>query len=139
MDELFQKAEVLFKEFGLVKIKFSGNQLVAICKRGKQTPSQQVNATVSCAIKLRKAVLNIQGHDLGFKAGISYGDVLSGFIGSRRLRFDIWGQSVSESAVNMQSAKNQKIKMSRYIMRALDKDQFEIETNLSESSQFLEL
>ncbi len=43
------KAEVLFKEFGLVKIKFSGNQLVAICKRGKQTPSQQVNATVSCA------------------------------------------------------------------------------------------
>ena len=139
MDELFQKAEVLFKEFGLVKIKFSGNQLVAICKRGKQTPSQQVNATVSCAIKMRKAVLNIQGHDLGFKAGISYGDVLSGFIGSRRLRFDIWGQSVSESAVNMQSAKNQKIKVSRYIMRSLDKDQFEIETNLSESSQFFEL
>ena len=39
----------------------------------------------------------------------------------------------------MQSAKNQKIKVSRYIMRSLDKDQFEIETNLSESSQFFEL
>ena len=139
MDELFQKAEVLFKEFGLVKIKFSGNQLVAICKRGKQTPSQQVNATVSCAIKLRKFLLNFQGNDLGFKAGISYGDVLSGFIGSRRLRFDIWGQSVRESAVNMQSANNEKIKVSKYIMRSLDKNQFEIGTNLSESSQFFEL
>ena len=139
IDELFQKAEVLFKEFGLVKIKFSGNQLVAICKRGKQTPSQQVNATVSCAMELRKVVFNIQGHDLGFKAGISYGDVLSGFIGSRRLRFDIWGQSVRESAVNMQSANNEKIKVSKYIMRSLDKIQFEIETNLSESSQFFEL
>jgi hypothetical protein len=139
MDELFQKAEVLFKEFGLVKIKFSGNQLVAICKGGKQTPSQQVNATVSCAIKLRKAVFNIQGYDLRFKAGISYGDVLSGFIGTKRLRFDIWGQSVRESAVNMQSANNEKIKVSKYIMRSLDKDQFEIETNLSESSQFFEL
>ena len=139
MDELFQKAEVLFKEFGLVKIKFSGNQLVAICKSGKQTPSQQVNATVSCAIKLRKAVFNIQGYDLRFKAGISYGDVLSGFIGTKRLRFDIWGQSVRESAVNMQSANNEKIKVSKYIMRSLDKNQFEIETNLSESSQFFEL
>ena len=139
MGELVQKAEALFKEFGLIKIKFSGNQLVAISKRGKQTPSQQVNATVSCAIKLRKAVLNIQGHDLGFKAGISYGDVLSGFIGTKRLRFDIWGQSVSESAVNMQSANNEKIKVSKYIMRSLDKDQFEIQTNLSESSQLFEL
>ena len=139
MDELLQIAEALFKEFGLVKIKFSGNQLVAVCKRGQQTPLQQINATVTCAIKLRNAVLNIQGHDLGFKAGISYGDVLSGFIGTNRLRFDIWGQSVSESAVNMQSANNEKIKVSKYIMRSLDKDQFEIETNLSESSQFFEL
>ena len=139
MNELVQNAEAILKEFGLVKIKFSGNQLVSICKRGKHTPLQQVNATVSCAIKLRKVLLNFQGNDLGFKAGISYGDVLSGFIGSKRLRFDIWGQSVSESAVNMQSAKNQKIKVSRYIMRSLDKDQFEIETNLSESSQFFEL
>ena len=139
MNELVQNAEAILKEFGLVKIKFSGNQLVSICKRGKHTPLQQVNATVSCAIKLRKVLLNFQGNDLGFKAGISYGDVLSGFIGSKRLRFDIWGQSVSESAVNMQSAKNQKIKVSRYIMRSLDKDQFEIETNLSESSPFFEL
>ena len=139
MNELVQNAEAILKEFGLVKIKFSGNQLVSICNRGKQTPLQQVNATVSCAIKLRKVLLNFQGNDLGFKAGISYGDVLSGFIGSKRLRFDIWGQSVSESAVNMQSAKNQKIKVSRYIMRSLDKDQFEIETNLSESSPFFEL
>ena len=139
MDELFQKTEALFKEFGLIKVKFSGNQLVAVCKRGKQTPLQQVNATVSCAIKLRNVVLNIQGHDLGFRAGISYGDVLSGFIGSKRLRFDIWGQSVSESAMYMQSANNEKIKVSKYIMRSLNKDQFEIETNLSESSQFFEL
>jgi class 3 adenylate cyclase len=139
MNELVQNAEAILKEFGLVKIKFSVNQLVSICKRGKHTPLQQVNATVSCAIKLRKVLLNFQGNDLGFKAGISYGDVLSGFIGSKRLRFDIWGQSVSESAVNMQSAKNQKIKVSRYIMRSLDKDQFEIETNLSESSPFFEL
>jgi class 3 adenylate cyclase len=139
MDELFQKTEALFKEFGLVKIKFSGNQLVAVCKRGKQTPLQQVNAAVSCAVKLRNVVLNIQGHDLGFRAGISYGDALSGFIGTKRRRFDIWGQSVSESAMYMQSANNEKIKVSKYIMRSLNKDQFEIETNLSESSPFFEL
>ena len=139
MDDLLQIAEALFKEFGLVKIKFSGNQLVAVCKRGQQTPLQQINATVTCAIKLRNAVLNIQGHDLGFKAGISYGDVLSGFIGTNRFRFDIWGQSVSESATYMHGASNEKIRMSRYIMRSLDKDQFDIETSLSESPQFFEL
>ena len=41
MDELLQKVEALFKECGLVKIKYSGNQFVAICKKGKQTPLQQ--------------------------------------------------------------------------------------------------
>lgn len=139
MDELLQKVEALFKECGLVKIKYSGNQFVAICKKGKQTPIQQVETTVSCAIKLRNTILNFQGHPLCFRAGISYGDALMGFVGASRLRFDIWGQSVSESATYMHGASNEKIRVSRYIMRSLDKDQFDIETSLSESPQFFEL
>jgi class 3 adenylate cyclase len=139
MDELLQKVEALFKECGLVKIKYSGNQLVAICKKGKQTPIQQVETTVSCAIKLRNTILNFQGYSLCFRAGISYGDALMGFVGASRLRFDIWGQSVSESATYMHGASNEKIRVSRYIMRSLDKDQFDIETSLSESPQFFEL
>lgn len=139
MDELLQKVEALFKECGLVKIKYSGNQFVAICKKGKQTPIQQVETTVSCAIKLRNTILNFQGHSLCFRAGISYGDALMGFVGASRLRFDIWGQSVSESATYMHGASNEKIRVSRYIMRSLDKDQYDIETSLSESPQFFEL
>lgn len=139
MDELLQKVEALFKECGLVKIKYSGNQFVAICKKGKQTPIQQVETTVSCAIKLRNTILNFQGHPLCFRAGISYGDALMGFVGASRLRFDIWGQSVSESATYMHGASNEKIRVSRYIMRSLDKDQYDIETSLSESPQFFEL
>jgi len=139
MDELLQKVEALFKECGLVKIKYSGNQFVAICKKGKQTPIQQVETTVSCAIKLRNSIINFQGHSLCFRAGISYGDALMGFVGASSLRFDIWGQSVSESATYMHGTSNEKIRVSRYIMRSLDKDQFDIETSLSESPQFFEL
>jgi len=139
INEVFQNAEALFIEFGLIRIKSSGDQLVAICKRGNLTPSQQANNTMLCAVKLRENVLDYEGGNLSLRAGISYGDALMGFVGSNTLCFDIWGECIEEAAQNLQSANREKIKVSKYIMRSVDKDLFKVESNLSETNQSFEL
>ena len=127
IDHIFQVAENLFKEYGLQKIKTSGQQILAVCKKGRLTPVQQVEATMQCAVKLRESLRYVKDPQMSIRIGISYGDVISGLIGTEKVRFDIWGQDVNIAYRNVQYAMPGKINMSKYVMRSLNKSKYTVE------------
>ncbi len=127
IDHLFQVAENLFKEYDLQKIKTSGQQILAVCKKGRLTPVQQVEATVQCAVKLRESLRYVKDPQMSIRVGISYGDVISGLIGTEKVRFDIWGEDVNIAYRNVQYAAAGKINMSKYVMRSLNKSKYTVE------------
>lgn len=127
IDHLFQVAENLFKEYDLQKIKTSGQQILAVCKKGRLTPVQQVEATVQCAVKLRESLRYVKDPQMSIRVGISYGDVISGLIGTEKVRFDIWGEDVNIAYRNVQYATPGKINMSKYAMRSLNKSKYTVE------------
>lgn len=127
IDHLFQVAENLFKEYDLQKIKTSGQQILAVCKKGRLTPVQQVEATVQCAVKLRESLRYVKDPRMSIRVGISYGDVISGLIGTEKVRFDIWGADVNIAYRNVQYAMPGKINVSKYVMRSLNKSKYTVE------------
>ena len=127
IDHLFQVAENLFREYELQKIKTSGQQILAVCKKGRLTPVQQVEATVQCAVKLRESLRYVKDPQMSIRVGIGYGDVISGLIGTEKIRFDIWGEDVNIAYRNVQYAAPGKINMSKYVMRSLNKSKYSVE------------
>lgn len=127
IDHLFQVAENLFREYGLQKIKTSGQQILAVCKKGRLTPVQQVEATLQCAVKLRESLRYVKDPQMSIRVGISYGDVISGLIGTEKVRFDIWGSDVNIAYRNVEYATPGKINMSKYVMRSLNKSKYTVE------------
>lgn len=127
IDHLFQVAENLFKEYKLQKIKTSGQQILAVCKKGRLTPVQQVEATMQCAVKLRASLRYVKDPQMSIRVGIGYGDVISGLIGTEKIRFDIWGEDVNIAFRNVQYAAPGKINMSKYVMRSLNKSKYSVE------------
>ena len=127
IDHLFQVAENLFKEYELQKIKTSGQQILAVCKKGRLTPVQQVEATMQCAVKLRESLRYVKDPQMSIRVGIGYGDVISGLIGTEKIRFDIWGEDVNIAFRNVQYAAPGKINMSKYVMRSLNKSKYSVE------------
>lgn len=127
IDHLFQVAENLFREYELQKIKTSGQQILAVCKKGRLTPVQQVEATMQCAVKLRESLRYVKDPQMSIRVGIGYGDVISGLIGTEKIRFDIWGEDVNIAYRNVQYAAPGKINMSKYVMRSLNKSKYSVE------------
>lgn len=121
MDTMFSTADNLFAEYGLVKIKSSGSQLLAVCKSHRLTPQQQVQKSLSCLRKLRIAASRIEKVDLVLHMGIDYGDVISGIIGQEKMRFDIWGETVNKAARNMEYAKPNAINASKRAVHFMNK------------------
>lgn len=127
VDHLFQVAENLFREYELQKIKTSGQQILAVCKKGRLTPVQQVEATMQCAVKLRESLRYVKDPQMSIRVGIGYGDVISALIDTEKVRFDIWGEDVNIAYRNVQYAAPGKINMSKYVMRSLNKSKYSVE------------
>lgn len=127
LDNIFHITENLFKEYGLVKIKTSGQRILAVCKRGRLTPGQQVEATITCVSKLRRALKFMHSPDITMRAGVSYGDVIAALIGTDKLRFDIWGDDVNVAYRNMELAEWNKINVTTYVMRCMNKKKYPVE------------
>ena len=126
MDTMFGTADNLFAEYGLVKIKSSGSQLLAVCKSYRLTPQQQLEKSLSCLRKLRIAASRIEKVDLVLHMGMDYGDVVSGIIGQEKMRFDVWGNTVNKAARNMEYAEPNSINASKRAVHFMNKRENDI-------------
>lgn len=97
LENIFGKFDQLAQKLGVEKIKTIGDAYMAIC--GAPVPTDhQVERMADFALAIVqecKAVSAHTGFELAVRVGIHTGPVIAGVIGSSRLCYDLWGDSVN--------------------------------------------
>jgi len=97
LEDIFGKFDQLAQQHGIEKIKTIGDAYMAIT--GAPVPiDHQVERMADFALAIVAACKNISantGFELAVRVGIHTGPVIAGVIGSSRLCYDLWGDSVN--------------------------------------------
>ncbi|MGH3634647.1 MAG: adenylate/guanylate cyclase domain-containing protein [Mycobacterium sp.] len=97
VDELVRQFDSAAESLGVERIRTLHNGYLASC--GVTTPRlDNVHRTVEFALEMRLIIdrFNSQtGHDLGLRADITTGKVVSGLVGRSSLTYDVWGAAAS--------------------------------------------
>ncbi|MBK9441828.1 MAG: adenylate/guanylate cyclase domain-containing protein [Comamonadaceae bacterium] len=97
LEEIFGKFDLLAKKHGVEKIKTIGDAYMAI-SGAPSVVDRQVERMADFAleiIQICKEISKNTGFDLAVRVGIHTGPVVAGVIGSSRLCYDLWGDSVN--------------------------------------------
>jgi class 3 adenylate cyclase len=97
LDALFTRFDALAAEHGLEKIKTIGDAYMAVAGAPEPRPDHAA-AALAFARGLLAAVIDTRvarGIDLQVRVGLATGPVIGGVIGTRRLLFDLWGDTVN--------------------------------------------
>jgi len=97
LEEIFGKFDHLAKKHGVEKIKTIGDAYMAI-SGAPSAVDHQVERMADFAleiIQICKEISKKTGFDLAVRVGIHTGPVVAGVIGSSRLCYDLWGDSVN--------------------------------------------
>jgi guanylate cyclase len=105
LDDLFSRFDALAERHGVEKIKTVGDAYMAVAGAPEPNPDH-----ASAAIDLGRAMLEVVAEarerasvHLALRVGLASGPVVGGVIGSRRILFDLWGDTVN-TADRMQSS-----------------------------------
>jgi class 3 adenylate cyclase len=97
VDELVQQFDSAAESFGVERVRTFHNGYLASC--GVTTPRlDNIHRTVDFALEMRRIIDRFNsetGHQLGLRAGITTGNVISGLVGRSSLVYDMWGSAVS--------------------------------------------
>jgi len=97
LEEIFGKFDQLAQAHGVEKIKTIGDAYMAIC--GAPVPTDhQVERMADFALAIVQKCKTMSAHtgfELAVRVGIHTGPVIAGVIGSSRLCYDLWGDSVN--------------------------------------------
>ena len=97
LDGMFTTFDELAEQHGLEKIKTIGDAYMAVAGAPLARPDHAVVA-VEFARSLIRAVRAIRertGLEIQVRIGVASGPVVAGVIGTRRLQFDLWGDTVN--------------------------------------------
>jgi len=97
LEEIFGKFDLLAKKHGVEKIKTIGDAYMAI-SGAPSAVDRQVERMADFALEIIhicKEISKKTGFDLAVRVGIHTGPVVAGVIGSSRLCYDLWGDSVN--------------------------------------------
>jgi len=100
LDDLFSRFDVLAAEHGIEKIKTVGDAYMAAAGAPADRPDHAI-----AALEFGRAVLGEVAEwrrtnhlELGVRIGMASGPVVGGVIGSQRMVFDLWGDTVNTAA-----------------------------------------
>lgn len=93
----FRVIEKQLDKHGLIKIKSSGDKILAVHKINTVTSQQQLQNTLEALGKIKRALAAVKDFELDFRSGIDTGDVISALVGQKKLQFDIWGSAVNDA------------------------------------------
>lgn len=130
IDFYFSAFDDIISRHGLEKIKTIGDSYM--CVAGIPTPRpDHASAVLSAALEIRQFVADQRDEKLkqfGFpfdiRIGIHTGPVVAGVVGSSKIAFDIWGETVNIAARMEQSCEPDRINISEATY-ALIKEEFE--------------
>ena len=110
LNTIFGKFDALAATHGLERIKTVGDSyMAAIGLEADNSPSktaEQIKATLACARAMHAAAHNItlSGKPVKLRIGIHNGPVMAGVIGTGRIAYDAWGDTVNLASRMEQTA-----------------------------------
>ncbi len=127
IDNYFRAFDEITGKYGLEKIKTIGDAYMAIGGIGK-TFSNGAEKMVMAALEMQefagKQVDNIQAKEkISLRIGIHTGDVIAGVVGTKKLQYDIWGDTVNVAARMEQNSESFRVNISEATYQ-LVKDKF---------------
>ena len=130
LDFYFRAFDEIITRHGLEKIKTIGDSYM--CAGGIPTPRpDHARAVLSAALEIRQFVVDQReqkleqlGYPFDIRIGIHTGPVMAGVVGSSKMAYDIWGETVNIAARMEQTCEPDKINISEDAY-ALVKDEFE--------------
>jgi histidine kinase len=128
IDNYFRAFDEIIGRYGLEKIKSIGDAYMAIGGIGK-TLYNGAQKMVQAALEMQqfaKQRLNEgSAEQIQLRIGIHTGVVIAGVVGSKKLQYDIWGDTVNIAARMEQNSEPSRVNISE-VTRNLVKDQFHL-------------
>jgi class 3 adenylate cyclase len=128
IDNYFRAFDEIIGKYGLEKIKTIGDAYMAIGGIGK-TLNDGAEKMVRAALEMQefaKQRLNeTASEQIQLRVGIHTGVVIAGVVGSKKLQYDIWGDTVNIAARMEQSSEPSRVNISE-VTRNLVKDKFNL-------------
>ena len=97
LNELFCRFDLLAQQYGLEKIKTSGDGYMAACGLPNANASHAIQCC-ECALDMQQVFEAFNAsHKLrtGLRIGIGCGEVVAGVIGKNKFSYDMWGEAVN--------------------------------------------
>jgi len=126
LEHYFNQFDEITERYNLEKIKTIGDSYMVI---GGVTESNAHPAIRAClaAIEIRdfmiteKAISEAMKNDFWeIRIGINMGPLVAGIIGSKKISFDVWGDTVNIASRAEQSSNNNEITITNSILKAID-------------------
>jgi class 3 adenylate cyclase len=97
LDQLFARFDDICKQHHVLKVKTIGDAY--LCFKGDGTAEENASAIGSVALEILKAGITWpSGEPLTLRIGLHSGPVTAGVIGTERLQYDIWGDTVNTAS-----------------------------------------
>ena len=97
LNDLVRRFDSVVDEFGIEKIKTSGDNYIAACGLSV-TRLDHMSRMVDFALEMQSQVRRFNydhGTDLDIVSSIHSGDVVAGIVGSKKIIYDVWGETVT--------------------------------------------
>ena len=128
LDELTRLADDAAAEARLEKVRFDGRDYLAVC--GADVPRLDAcRRAVEFAAELRQAVgyFNTRnGTAVRAAAAVDHGEVVTGFVGSRNVRYDVWGRPVTAAETLLEDDAAEGVRVTMAVEQVV-RDQFPLE------------
>ena len=119
LDQLFTRFDDICKQHHVVKVKTIGDAY--LCFKGDGTADENAIAVGSTALELLHAGITWpDGEPITLRIGLHSGPVTAGVLGTERLQYDIWGDTVNTASRMESTSEPGKIHVSEALANALN-------------------
>ena len=133
--KIFEEFDAICKRHGVTKVKTIGDAYLAVAfsndqeSEGSSQESGQVSQrTGESASRLAQSALEMvgaqftwpNGNPVAFRIGLHIGDVVAGVIGTERLQYDVWGDTVNVASRMESTSEPGRIQVSEAFKEALE-------------------
>jgi len=116
--DLYRDFDAFCAEHGVVKVKTIGDSY--LCFKGDSTAAENAAAVASVALSMQQhSATWPSGEPLTHRIGIHCGPISAGVIGTQRLQYDIWGDTVNVASRMESHAEAGRIQVSENVVEQL--------------------
>lgn len=94
LEGVFETFDRICEEYAVIKVKTIGDSYM--CFKGDATAEENASALARAALAVQSTSFTWpEGSPLRFRVGLHVGPVTAGVIGTRRLQYDVWGDTIN--------------------------------------------